>query len=1053
MKLFGSIFVTFILCICFISNIKSQVNDWENPKLVGVNRETPHTIMHPYMDVKPALANDFKNSPFFFQLNGLWKFNWVIHPDFRPLDFYKESFDVSAWKDIVVPSDWQMQGYDIPVYVNIRYPFTPNPPLIQAESNPVGSYRKTITLPMGWGEREVFLFIGSANSFLYAWVNGQYVGMGKGSKTPIEFDVTKYIKAGATNTIALQVFRWNDGSYLEDQDFFRLSGIERDVYLYSTPKTHIRDISIIGDLESDYKNGILKIKADVKNFLPKEVKGISVEVSLLDAGGKTVFPAISKKVDVTTNAIFEFEQKLVNPQKWSAEYPNLYTVLVVLKDKSGKVLEAQASKTGFRKIEIKDGNLLVNGMRIYVKGVNRHEHDNITGHVISEESMLRDIRLMKLFNINTVRTSHYPNDSRWYELCDKYGLYLIDEANIESHGMGYDADKTLARKPEWALAHMDRTQRMFERDKNHPSIIIWSLGNEAGFGNNFIATYNWLKEHDLTRPVQYEQAGQARETDIVCPMYIRIEGLKEYASKSQTRPLIMCEYSHAMGNSNGNFKDYWDVIELKPYLQGGCIWDWVDQSIASVTEKSKDTCWLYGGDFGNLNSIQSDTNFCCNGLVSSNRKVHPALWEVKKVYQNISVKAIDIKTGKFEFFNKYDFTDLNQFEPQWTIYENGKAIANGLVANQQIPPHKSKQITVIYPNIALTPGAEYFISFSFKAKAVTEIIPKGHEVAWDQFKLALEKPEAKPDIKTMNKLLFKNTNPDKPLISGSNFQLIFDSKKGTLQSFVYDTAEYIRSVPVPDFWRFPTDNDMGNKMPQRLGIWKNATANAVLDSFGVKRLNDYQIEVRASFSFPSISSKYSVVYTVFGSGEVVICNKFVPGKSDLPDVPRVGVRMAIPGRYENVSWYGRGPQENYQDRNSGAMICQHSQKVDQFFFPYVRPQECGNITDVRWISLKDNFGNGFMVQGAPTLSVSAMNMNADDFNWTSQTRHACNIRKSNSITLHIDLIQMGVGGDDSWGAPVHKEYTVPAKEYNYTFKIKPFSKNEGAEDKILQKMY
>jgi beta-galactosidase len=1047
-------YVIFFLIHTFLFiTLNGQTNDWENPKLTGINRELPHVMLHPYMDEKAALANDLKSSPFFYQLNGLWKFNWVKHPDARPKDFYKESFDISSWKDIVVPSDWQMQGYDVPVYVNIRYPFNPNPPFIQAETNPVGSYRKTITLPMGWGDREVFFVVSAANSFLYVWVNGQFVGMSKDSKTPSEFNVTKYIKAGTSNTIAMQVFRWCDGSYLEDQDFFRLSGIERDVYLYSTPKTHIRDISIIGDLEPDYKNGIFKLKTELINFLPKEAKGMTVEVSLLDAAGKNVFPPVSKKVDIQTSGVVEFEQKIINVQKWTAENPYLYGVLVSLKDKSGKVLEAFSAKTGFRKIEIKEGNLLVNGMRVFIKGVNRHEHDNITGHVISEESMLRDIRLMKLFNINTVRTSHYPNDSRWYELCDKYGLYVINEANIESHGMGYDADKTLAAKPEWADAHLDRTQRMFERDKNHPCIITWSLGNEAGFGNNFIATYNWLKDHDLTRPVQYEQAGLAKQTDIVCPMYMKIEGLIDYSTKPQTRPLILCEYSHAMGNSNGNFKDYWDVIESKPYLQGGCIWDWVDQSYAAKNDKGSDTCWFYGGDFGNLNNILSDTNFCCNGLVSSNRQVHPALWEVKKVYQNVTVKAIDEKAGKFEFFNKYDFTDLNQLEPQWTIYENGKPIANGLVANQQIPPHKSKQITVMYPKIVLTPGAEYFISFSFKTKAVTELIPKGHEVAWDQFKLPFEKEDVKPDIATLGKLLLNINKPERPVITGPNFQITFDANKGVLQSFIYDTSEYIKSIPVPDFWRAPTDNDMGNKMPQRLGVWRNAAMGAVLDSFSVKKLNDYQIEVRTAFTLPNISSKYSIIYTIFGSGEIKVRNKFVPGSKQLPEIPRIGIKMAIPGRFENVTWYGRGPQENYQDRNSGAMIRQHTQKVSQFFFPYVRPQECGNLTDVRWMALKDNIGNGLMIQAASTLSMSALNINTNDLNWSPQTRHTCEVNKSKNITLHIDLVQMGVGGDDSWGAPVHPEYTIPVKEYNYTFSVKPFSKNEGTDDKVLLKMY
>ncbi len=1036
----------------FSNNLSSQINDWENPKLTGINREKPHVILHPYMDAKAALAGDLKSSPYYISLNGSWKFNWVKSPNERPQDFYKESFDASSWKDIEVPGDWQFEGYDVPVYVNIRYPFNPNPPLIPSEYNPVGSYRKTLTIPMGWGEREVFIFFGGVNSFFYLWINGQLVGMSKDSKTPAEFNITKFIKPGSANTIAVQVFRWCDGSYLEDQDFFRLSGIERDVYIYAAPKVHIRDIDIKTDLDQDYKNGTLTIKAEIINYLPKEAKGTMVEAVLLDQTGKNVFLPVKQKTDVKDNSEVNFEQTIVNPLKWSSEYPNLYTVLVTLKDKSGKVLEAFTEKTGFRKIEINEGNLLINGVRVYIKGVNRHEHDPVTGHVISEESMIRDIRLMKQFNINTVRTSHYPNDPRWYELCDKYGLYVIDEANIESHGIGFDADKTLANKSEWSDAHMDRTVRMVERDKNHPCIIIWSLGNEAGDGKNIEATYTWLHNRDNSRPVQYEPAQLRNHTDIYCPMYSSIENLKVYASKQQTRPLIMCEYAHAMGNSTGNLKDYWDVIKSLPYLQGGCIWDWVDQSFAKKNA-SGDTCWLYGGDFGIVNNIPSDTNFCCNGLVSSDRKIHPGLWEVKKAYQYLSVKADDIKTGKFEILNNYDFTDVNQYEIQWSILENGKSVANGNVANQQIPPHKSKAVTVNYPTLILAPGAEYYILFSFKAKAIGEMIPKGHEVAWEEFRLPLEKAEVKPDLASLPKIKIKNYNPDKPVIEGNNFEITFDAKKGLMVSFSYNSTEYISLTPLPDFWRAPTDNDMGNKMPLRCGIWKRAFDDATVDSFNMVQINPSVIEVHTVFNLPSIASKYKIVYSIFGSGEVIIRNHFIPGKMNLPEMPRAGMRMGIPERFENVSWYGCGPQENYIDRNLGAKVELYFRNINEFFFPYVRPQECGNHTNVRWIALKDNLGNGFIAAGLPMLSVSALDINADDLNWTPQTRHSCEVRKSIFIHLNLDYKQMGVGGDNSWGALVHPEYTVPAKEYSYTIRIKPFTTVEGPEDKVLKKLY
>jgi beta-galactosidase len=1053
MKNTNRFFLIAVILAASILSCLSQTNDWESPQLVSINAEKPHVIMHPYMDAKAALAGDLKNSPFFLSLNGKWKFNWVKSPGERLIDFYKDNFDISSWKEIPVPSDWQMQGYDIPIYVNIKYPFEANQPLIPDNYNPVGSYRKTITIPAGWKEREIFFFAGGINSFLYLWINGQFVGMSKDSKTPAEFKISKYIKSGSENIIAMQVFRWCDGSYLEDQDFWRLSGIERNIFLYSTPKTHITDVEIVSSLDPVYRDGQLDAKASLVNYISaKEVKGLQIEFTLIDGTGKNIFPPKAQKIDLKDSAIISFNQKVLNPQKWSAEYPNLYTLLITLKEKNGQVLESMTQKIGFRKVEIKDGNLLINGQRVLIKGVNRHEHDPITGHVISEASMIRDIKLMKQFNINTVRACHYPNDVRWYDLCDKYGLYVIDEANIESHGWHQWDEQTLAKNPAWLSAHLNRTKRMVERDKNHPSIIIWSLGNEAGDGKNFETTYNWIKERDKTRPVQYEQAGEKDHTDIVCPMYPVITDLQKYTSKPQKRPLIMCEYSHAMGNSNGNLKDYWDIIRSGQFLQGACIWDWVDQSFANKTDK-KDTCWFYGGDFGIVNNITSDTNFCCNGLVSSNRKPHPALWEVKKQYQSLWVKAIDVKTGKFELYNEFDFTDMNQFDITWSILENGKSIVNNSLGIQQILPHKSKAVAVTYPSLNLAEGAEYTIVFSFKTKAISELIPKGHEVAWEQFILPFNKPITKADISNLPKLWVKSTNPDMPVIDGYNFSITFDAKKGQIVSYRYDTTEIIKTFPVPDFWRAPTDNDFGNKMPSRCGVWKDVFENATRDSFTLTPVNAYQVNVQTVFSLPSIDAKYYLNYSVFGNGEIIFSNKFVPGKMILSEIPRAGLKMGLPGKFNNITWYGRGPHENYIDRNSGALLALHTRSVDEFFFPYVRPQECGNLTDVRFMALKDNIGNGILIMGYQPLSMSAINIVADDLNWSPQTRHACDVRKSGFITLHIDYAQMGVGGDNSWGAPVHTEYTIPAKEYSYKFCIKPFMLKEGAVDKILQKLY
>jgi beta-galactosidase len=1052
-----SIFRKIILAAPFVAfslfALEAQTYDWENPQLVSFHTEKPHVLSHPFMDAKAALAGDLKNSPFFMPLNGTWKFNWVKSPTERPTDFNKENFDFSSWKEIQVPSDWQFQGYDVPVYVNIKYPFEANPPRIPDSYNPVGSYLKRVTIPSGWKEREIFFVAGGVNSFMYLWVNGKYVGMSKDSKTPAEFRITKYIKPGAPNTFAIQVFRWCDGSYLEDQDFWRLSGIERDVYLYSTSKTHISDIHIIADLDPAYKDGLLNTKVNLVNYNPaKESKGLQVEYTLIDAAGKNVFPPKVEKIDLKDSASITLNQKVLNPLKWSAEYPNLYTLLITLKEKNGQAIESMTQKVGFRKIEIKDGNLLVNGQRILIKGVNRHEHDPITGHVISESSMVRDIKMMKQFNINAVRTCHYPNDPKWYDLCDKYGLYVIDEANIESHGWHQWDEQTLAKNPDWLPAHLDRTKRMVERDKNHPCIIIWSLGNEAGDGKNFETTYAWIKGRDKTRPVQYEQAGEKKHTDIFCPMYTYIPQLQEYTSKPQKRPLIMCEYTHAMGNSNGNLKDYWDAIRAGKYLQGAFVWDWVDQSFLNKNDK-KDTCWFYGGDFGILNNITSDTNFCCNGLVSSNRKPHPGLFEVKKQYQSLWVKAVDVKAGKFELYNEYDFTDMNQFEIQWSILENGKSISNSNLGIQQIPPHKSKAVAITYPNINLLEGAEYSILISFRTKAVAELVPKGFEVAWDQFLLPLNKPSAKPDISQMPKLRIKSANPDMPIVEGPNFSITFDAKQGKLISYRYDTTEMIRMVPSPDFWRAPTDNDYGNKMPSRCNIWKDVFNKAVRDSFTLVPENSQQVNVRTVFSLPDIDCKFYILYKIIGNGEIIVDYKFVPGKIALPEIPRVGIKMGIPSKFYNVTWYGLGPQENYIDRSSGYQLALHTRNVDDFFFPYVRPQECGNLTGVRFMTLKDNIGNGFLISGFEPLSISALNINASDLNWSPQTKHACEVRKSGFITLHIDLVQMGVGGDNSWGAPVHPEYTIPVKDYSYKFRLKPYMNSEGSFDKIIQKLY
>ncbi|MDH5405692.1 MAG: DUF4981 domain-containing protein [Candidatus Aminicenantes bacterium] len=1021
-----------------------EVNDWENPAMIGQNKEPAHCTYIPYEDIKNALNNDPAQSPFYQSLNGIWKFNWVRKPADRPVNFYQDDYDVSQWDDIIVPSNWQLQGYGIPVYTNSDYPFEPNPPYIPHEYNPVGSYRRNFTIPDSWYERQVFLHFGAVKSAMYVWVNGENVGYSQGCKTPAEFNITKYLRRGE-NSLAVEVYRWSDGSYLEDQDFWKISGIERDVFLFSAPNVMFRDFFALADLDDTYTNGMLKVTVMVKNYLPHVVAQYHVAIDLLNADNKLVLeaPMVEEvKIGKLEETAIHFQQLVKEPAKWTAETPNLYSLVLTLTDDSGKTIEVVSCKIGFRKVELKGGQLLVNGFPITIKGVNRHEHDPVTGHVVSEESMRKDIQLMKQFNINAVRTSHYPNDPRWYDLCDKYGLYVVDEANIESHGMGYKPDKTLGNNPEWKAAHLDRTIRMVERDKNHPSIIIWSLGNEAGDGVNFEATYNWIHKRDPSRPVQYERAELGPHTDIYCPMYARIEHLKDYASKQQTRPLIMCEYAHAMGNSVGNLQDYWDVIDNYKQLQGGFIWDWVDQGLLKKTEGGEEF-WAYGGDFG-PEGTPSDGNFCINGLVFPDRKPHPSLWEVKKVYQYIKVKPVDLKTGKIEISNKYDFNNLREFDAHWTIMGDDEKIAEGRLPTLDIAPHSAKVIELPVTAIQLLPGIEYFLKVSFTMKDKTPLLARGHEVAWEQFKLPFYQPAAKVDLTKLPKLTLSHTEK-LAQIKGQNFTVSIDKKTGEITSFIYEGTEFIKTGPEPNFWRAPTDNDFGNGMPRRCRIWRDAGAKRKVDKVSITQITPQEVQVDIVSTLPAGDSKYYTTYTIFGSGDVVINNRFVPGSGALPEIPRVGMKMTLPGAFERISWYGRGPHESYWDRKTGAAVGVYHGSVMEQYHPYVRPQENGNKTDVRWVALINNQGMGLLAVGMPLLSISAHHFLIEDFDpgLEKRQRHTYHVKRRDLVTLNLDYKQMGVGGDDSWGARPHEEYTLPVQEYSYSFRLRPFSQKDG----------
>ena len=1038
-----------ILCFCLlaISTAPSQTGpeDWENPAVVHAGTEAPRVTFVPYPDPASALRLGPKESPRYLSLNGPWRFHWSPMPADRPLDFWKPSADVSGWKETPVPSNWTSQGYDIPIYVNSSYEFArnPKPPFVPHDHNPVGSYRRTFTVPADWAGMNVYLHFGAVKSFFYVWVNGEKLGFSKDSKTPAEWNITKHLKPGE-NVLAAEVYRWSDGSYLECQDFWRLAGIERDVYLYAAPKIRIRDYVVKAGLDAGYRNGRLEVTVELAGDALAGPRPASVSMTLLDASGKKAMGANRPAASANGPAVVRFEATLSNVARWSAETPSLYRLVLELKDPDGKTLEAVTSRIGFRTSEVKNGQLLVNGAAVLLKGVNRHEHDPYSAHVISEDSMRRDIELMKQSNINAVRTCHYPDDPRWYELCDEYGLYLVDEANIESHGMGY-GPKSLAKDPAWGPAHLDRVIRMAERDKNHPSVIIWSLGNEAGDGVNFEEAYAWLKKRDPSRPVQYERAEFKAHTDIFCPMYDSIESMVKYASVKQTRPLIQCEYAHSMGNSTGNLQDYWDAIESHDQLQGAFIWDWVDQGFAAKNGKGE-SYWTFGGDYGPAD-VPSDQNFCCNGLVAPDRTPHPALFEVKKVYQYVKFVASDLAAGRIELRNRYDFIGLDRFDLTWDLTADGQVVASGTVAKPAVAPHGSMVVQIPLPRSAPAPEKEAFLNVSLRAREASPGIPKGHVVAAEQlpFPARGAAPEAAEDGLIRMKVL-KSLDLPLTLENGSRFVRVtglgitvrFDRLTGDLDSFVCGGHELIASGIEPNFWRAPTDNDFGNQMPRRLAVWRQASRYRDLLTIEGRETGHGRVTVTVVYGLAGGQATQTLKYMVKSDGEIAIRSALAlkPG-AKLPEIPRVGVKMALPGGFDKVQWYGRGPFENYWDRKTAAFVGLYEMTAAEPV-PYVSPQEYGNRTDTRWVAIRDAEGRGLLISGDPVLEFSAHPFWPEDLTQESRgSKHPPDIQRRDLVCLTLDHAQMGVGGDDSWGARVHPQYTLPAKDYSFTLTFRP----------------
>lgn len=1022
---------------------------WENPEVFSINQELPHATAMPQANTASLLANSSIDSPWVFSLDGPWKFHWSRCPADSPSDFYNPDFDTSEWSTIPVPSNWELQGYGVPIYVNDRYPFPKNPPHIPSDYNPVGAYKKTFTIPENWQAREVFIQVGAVKSAAYFWINGVWLGYNQGSKTPVEFNLTPYLQEGE-NEIAMEVYRWSDGAYLECQDFWRISGIERSVYLWSAPKMHIRDFFVRGDLDDHYQDGLFTIDVAIQHFHPKESDHInSLRIQLFDANKALVFEAHRKVSSISSAQQLTIRERIAAVKKWTAETPQLYQVILSILDEEENELEVLGCKMGFRTVEIKNGLLTINGQVVCLKGVNRHDHDEYNGHVVSRENMLTDIRLMKENNINAVRSSHYPNDPYWYQLCDQYGLYVIDEANIEAHGMGalfqkpFDLSKHTCMLPEWEAAHQNRIERMVERDKNHPSIIIWSLGNEAGNGPNFERAYQWLKERDSSRLVQYEQAGEAWNTDVFCPMYPKIEEIEAYAQKNPTRPLIMCEYAHAMGNSVGNFKDYWDVIERYPTLQGGFVWDWQDQGLAAETTDGK-KYWKYGGDFGG-EGVPSDNNFCINGLLLPDRRPHPALQEVRKVYQSIQVKAKDLLNGIFTIQNNYAFIDLSEIEMQWLILEEGIAIAEGLEKEWSLLPGAQKDwsLPVI---IQSRPGIEYFIQFHFRLKKASGLLPLGHVLAVEEYPLLvlMVLKESAPIAKVFPALQY-NEQTDYLEVRTASIVLQFSKIDGLIQQFSCHRNPLLNKGPRPDFWRGANDNDLGNLMPFRLAPWKTASYERELMNVEIVVQEAQQLQLSVTFRLGETDARYALLYHFEASGRLQITGSFLPGEAPLPEMPRLGMQMEIPGAYDNFTWYGRGPHESYADRKSSALIGRYSSEVAAQYHPYIRPQENGNKTDVRWLSLTNEQGQGLLIRGAAPLSCNAQFYSTEDFDigpFSKPFKHTYELEPAENITLNVDHRQMGLGGDDSWGAHPHNAYKIfpVAATYSFTIEIVGFDR-------------
>lgn len=1033
------------------SRAQSPLPDWEDPEVISKNTERPRASFTPYPSEKEALAAA-QNSSFVQSLNGTWKFKWVSHPSKVPADFFQPTTSTASWDNLPVPSNWQVvaaregRAYDRPIFSNIRYPFEATPPRITADTNATGLYRTTFTVPAGWEQKPLFLHFGGVQSACSVWLNGQPLGYHEDGMTPFEFDISALVKGGS-NTLAVQVINWSDGSYLEDQDFWRLSGIFRDVYLLSTPQVHISDFVLQTDLDDAYRDATLKVSIYAKNFTKQAQYGYQLITTLYDATGQVVIPATPRTIgmlDPAGELPIRMELPVTAPQKWSAETPYLYKLTMQIVNPDGKVVEAVSQPVGFREIKIQGGQLLVNGKAIMIKGVNRHEFDPETGRVISRESMIRDITLMKQHNINAVRTSHYPNVAEWYDLCDEYGLYVMDEANIETHELWYK-NIILADKPEWSAAFLARGRAMVERDKNHPSVIVWSLGNESSNGENFTSMANYIRLADPTRPIHYEGRASYGPTtlssfDIISVMYPTLESMIELVKKDPERPLIICEYAHGMGNSIGNLQEYWDVIEKYPTMQGGFIWDWVDQGLATKTAD--------GHPYWNHSNYLDGAN-AGDGLVNPDRTPQPEINEVKRVYQSVKFEVPDTLQSipqPIKLRNAYDFQSLSPFKLVWTLQENGKTIQEGTLGTLTAAAGETQEVEVPYQIPGTPPaGAEYFLNLSLQVKEKTLWAAAGHEVAGYQapIRVATAQPETISYTKGTPLRLTLVRGKGITLV-GQNFSASFDKKTARMTSFKYKNQELLQSGLYANFFRVPTDNDEGGGKDSYAARWREAGLDSLRlmgSDLRVEKINAhvYKVSLVKSLQGKAGGLLVSSIYTVYATGDIHLQNTFTPSGT-WPPLAKIGLKFEMPAAFDKIQWYGRGPYETYADRKSSANIGLYEGTVEDQHFPYIMAQENGNKTDVRWVAVTTADGLGLLAVSDSVFNISVHNYT--DAALLAAKKPGVPLVRDSVTVVNLDLAQMGLGGDDSWSPRVHTPFLLPAQVYSYSFRLKPIDRSD-----------